>query len=670
MAAKNTKRKSPTVAKPPKAAKSPAKVKPLAAAVKATITKPARVAAYTPPSEELLAQLRALAPEAFCEGRLDAARLADLVGKDNAVTADAERYYFTWAGRRETTLALQLPPAGALAPCRAESVDFDRTANIYIEAENLEALKLMKRAYAGRVKMIYIDPPYNTGSDFVYADNFRDPLGEYLRQTGQVDETGKIKRAKARAEEKKVNGRKHSRWLSMMYSRLFLARSLLREDGVIFVSIDDNEVHHLRLVMNLLFGEENFVVSIPWQSRQSVQNDTDISESHQYVLGYAKSRRVNDRRLKESNADKWYRAEDFSCYPLSLDKSKFSNLDDDPRGGWKSDPFDAPNVRRNLLYPISNPITGEKFLPPNGRCWRMNEDAYKRLLADNRIRFGKDGKGRPSLKVFYEEKKMFGSVETSWFDGKYADTTTTGTKQLQALFDGVTLFDNPKPTKLIKRLLTLATRDDHIVLDFFSGSATTAHAVMELNAEDGGNRRCISVQLPEPCADKSEAKKAGYANIADIGKERLRRAAKKIRETLNGNDIDTGFRVYKLGASNFRRWAGVDNPTLENWADAQEELLDPIRTNNTDAIIAEVMLRECYPLDSRIEEIKVGKNTVYKITDDSGDKTAHICLDKRIPPRLDIALNLKADSVLIVRDIALTDEMAMNFALRCKLKVL
>ena len=315
----------------------------------------------------------------------------------------------------------------------------------------------------------------------------------------------------------------------MIYSRLMLARNLLTDDGVIFISIDDNEVDNLKNICNEVFGECNLVAEIPWQSRASIQNDTDFSVNHEYICVYAKRRRQENRRLKDSNYKEWHRRDSFVCKPLPLDKSKFENPDNDPRGPWKADPFDAPNIRPNLTYAVTNPVTGEQHLPPRGRCWRISPDKFSSALADGRIIFGKDGKGRPQMKSFYEEKKEFGSVDNSWFTSERIGTTTNGTKEVMELFGGQPYFDKPKPTSLLRKIVDLANvQEDDIILDFFSGSATTAHAVMQLNAEDGGHRKFIMVQLPEKCDEASEAYKAGYKNICEIGKERIRRAGEKI----------------------------------------------------------------------------------------------------------------------------------------------
>lgn len=454
--------------------------------------------------------------------------LRQLLGGD-AVDEDEEMYQFMWPGKRAARYEAAEPIDDTLRPVPADAVDWDTTENLYIEGDNLRVLKLLQRGYMGKVKMIYIDPPYNTGNDFVYHDDFAHSAEEEDLAAGNIDEEGNRYRRNLDS-----NGRFHSDWCSMMYSRLLVAHSLLKEDGVIFISIDDNEVHNLRKICDEVFGERNLVAEIPWQSRSSIQNDTDFSVNHEYILVYAKNRRKENRRLKESNKSIWYNRDSFVCSPIPLNISNFENPDNDPRGPWKADPFDAPNIRPNLTYPITNPNTGEQHLPPRGRHWRTDSKQYANALKDGRILFGKNGTGRPQLKVFYEEKKDFGSVDNSWFSAERIGTSTQGTKEQIKIFGGFAPFDTPKPLSLIYKLLQLANlRKDSLILDFFSGSATTAHAVMQLNAEDGGKRKYICVQLPEETPEGSEARKAGYNTIPEIAKERIRRSAKQILSELD-----------------------------------------------------------------------------------------------------------------------------------------
>lgn len=393
------------------------------------------------------------------------------------VDGNEERYQFTWPDKKKSVLLANAPINKTLRPCREESVDFDGTENLYIEGDNLEVLKLLQETYLGKIKMIYIDPPYNTGNDFVYEDDFAENTDEYLANSGQFDDEGN-----RLVQNTESNGRFHTDWLNMIYPRLKLAKDLLSDDGVIFISIDDNEQENLKKICDEIFGLRNLVAEIPWQSRTSIQNDTDFSVNHEYICVYAKHRRQENRRLKESNYQEWHSRDSFVCKPLPLDKSKFDNPDNDPRGLWKSDPFDAPNVRPNLTYVVTNPLTGEQHLPPSGRHWRISPDKFSSAFADGRIIFGKNGTGRPQMKSFYEEKKEFGSIDNSWFNSERVGTTTNGTKEIMQLFDGKPYFDKPKPTTLLCKLIDLANvQQDSIILDFFSGSATTAHAVMQVS---------------------------------------------------------------------------------------------------------------------------------------------------------------------------------------------
>lgn len=573
---------------------------------------------------------------------------------DHVVDGLQERYQFTWPDKRKAILAANAPINKTLRPCREESVDFDNTENLYIEGDNLEVLKLLRENYLDEVKMIYIDPPYNTGNDFVYEDDFKQSLDEYIENSGQLDDAGN--RLVANTES---NGRFHTDWLNMIYPRLKVAKDLLSEDGVIFISIDDNEVKNMISVCNEIFGEENLVATIPWQSRASIQNDTDFSVNHEYIVVYAKVRRQANRRLKESNYKEWMKKDSFVCKPLPVDKSRFSNPDNDPRGAWKADPFDAPNVRPNLTYEITNPNTGEKHLPPRGRHWRTDIHKFASALADNRIIFGVNGLGRPQLKVFYEEKKMFGSIDNSWFSADRIGTTTNGTQEVMVMFDNIKLFDTPKPTTLLNKLLYLSNLEkDSLILDFFSGSATTAHAVMQLNAEDGGKRKFIMVQLPEVCAENSEAYKAGYKNICEIGKERIRRAGKKIKEEnpLTTQGLDIGFRVLKCDSSNMEDVYF----TPKDYMDKQQSLfVDNIKKDRSDEdLLFDAMLKLDTPLSSKIERITIAGKTVYNVA--QGHLMA--CFDKNVTDEVITAVAKEMPSYFVMRDSSQADDsVAINF---------
>lgn len=490
-----------------------------------------------------MAALKEHFPGCFHGDEFDLEAFARKIGKGTKVAR--EGYGLSFLGRDYGRLVAARETETVLVPDEAHNAKPENrdSRNLYITGDNLDALKHLLGSYAGAVKCIYIDPLYNTGSDeFVYKDSFSFTASELSEKLGVSEEE-----AARVLDLTRRSSASHSAWLLFLYPRLLLARDLLSKDGVIFISIDDNEQANLKLLCDEVFGEENFVANIPWQSRASIQNDTDFSINHEYILAYARHRRQTNRRLKEENVTEWKKRDTFVCRPLPLDASKFENPDNDPRGPWKADPFDAPHVRANLTYPIINPKTGEQHLPPRGRCWRMEQPRFASALADKRIYWGADGRGRPALKVFYEEKKEFGSIDNSWFSSDRIGTTTNGTKEQQTLFDGVAYFDTPKPVSLLTKLLTLANlEEDSLICDFFSGSATTAEAVMRMNTEDAGNRHFILVQLDEPCKDGSEAQRAGYRTIDEIGRARIEKAAAKIREESPLFHGDLGFRHYRL----------------------------------------------------------------------------------------------------------------------------
>ena len=552
-------------------------------------------------------KLAQLFPSAVKDGQLDIDALKEELGTFEEV--GKEKYEFTWSGKQNAKKIAQQDVFGkTLKFCPEKSKNADTTENIYIEGDNLEALKLLRQNYYNSIKMIYIDPPYNTGNDFVYNDDYSMSQEESDIAEGVVDELGE-------RYTKNISGNKfHANWCNMIYPRLKLAKDLLTDDGVIFISIDDNEIDNLKKICNEVFGEANLVAEIPWQSRASIQNDTDFSVNHEYICVYAKNRRQENRRLKESNYSEWHKKDSFVCKPLPLDKSKFDNPDNDPRGLWKADPFDAPNVRPNLTYPVVNPNTGEEHLPPRGRCWRFLPAKFSSALEDNRIVWTNNGLGRPQLKVFYEEKKEFGSVDNSWFSADRIGTSTNGTKELMKLFDGSAFFDTPKPVSLLSKLITLANVEENdIILDFFSFLTTTAHAVMQLNAEDGGNRKFIMVQLEEKTDEKSEAYKAGYNTICEIGEERIRRAGDKIKAEHPDADIDIGFKVFEIADTNIK-W---------NELELKDEQIDFANlSNNPDQVdfkqgtkdidvVYEIMLRQKnIPLSSKIEVLdEIGSRT-------------------------------------------------------------
>ena len=485
-----------------------------------------------------LARLRELFPGCVTEARGEDGRVTLAVDFDqlrqelsaSLVEGPQERYQLNWPGKREALLTANAPIAKTLRPVRAESVDFDSTKNLFIEGDNLDALKLLQETYLGKVKMVYIDPPYNTGNDFIYEDDFAENTDEYLRRSNQVDEEGI-----SLTWNSESNGRFHSDWISMLYSRMRLARNLLRDDGSIFISIDDKEVANLRKICDEVFGATNFVANIVWQSRTSISDDHEISLNHNHTLVYA----------KEKGSLRFYGEE--------LDASEYQNRDNDPRGPWKLVPLDANKPGGNTMYPILNPSTNEEHWPPEGRSWAINPTEYQKLFDDKRIAFGLGGDSAPKRKLFLKERIERGDTKTPSSILLDAGTTKDGSAEVTDLLGKKKIFSYPKPTSFLKRLIQYGIyhEKDQIIVDFFAGSSTTAHAVMQLNAEDNGNRRFIMVQLPEPCAEDSEAFKAGYKTIADISKERIRRAAKKIgAEAGKGRELDLGFRVLKVDTSN------------------------------------------------------------------------------------------------------------------------
>ena len=455
-----------------------------------------------------------------------------------------ERYQFTWPGKREAKRLAREPIAKTLRPVKERSKDWDTTKNLYIEGDNLDALKLLRENYAGKVKLIYIDPPYNTGHDFVYDDDFSQTQDEFSSESVEYNEYGG--RLVANTES---NGRFHSDWCSMIYPRLLLARDLLTSDGAIFISIDDNEYLNMRALCNEIFGAANFVASIVWQKTLTRRNDAQqISTAHDYVLVFAKQ--LSSLKIQHEPVGEKQRA-------------TYTNRDNDPRGDWLAVPFHAPNIRPNLTYPIVLP-SGREVIPPKGRCWSTSKDNFDALVADGRIWFGKDGDGMPQRKKYWGEREQDeGVVPWTWWSYEFAGENREATKELKALFEGATIFSAPKPLKLISRILNLIDTKESTIVDFFSGSATSAEAVMRTNLVDEGSRRFILVQLPEKCDNGSVGAELGYNNLCEIGEERIRRAGEKIKSeieaenaqlTLDGTPKkvpDIGFRVLRVDDSNY-----------------------------------------------------------------------------------------------------------------------
>ena len=514
-----------------------------------------------------------------------------------------ERYQFTWPGKREAIRLANAPTNCTLRPDRDGSVDFDSTQNLYIEGDNLEVLKLLRETYLGKVKMIYIDPPYNTGNDFVYEDDFTETFADYSEKSGMFDAEGNMILDNFERNTE-ANGRFHTDWLNMIFPRLKIARDLLADDGVIFISIDDNEVDNLRKIGDEIFGQKNFIANLIWQKKFARANDaTYFSTMHDHILCYAKNNVAVD-----SNGWK------IGLLPRGDElPSGYGNPDNDPRGPWASVILSAKSGSPSLVYEITTP-SGRVCLPPSGRFWSCSEETFKKWDDDNRIWYGSDGDGTPRKKTFLSEVQPGLRPNTILFQNEVGHNQEAK-QETKALFDGLGLFDGPKPVRLLYHLLLIANlKPDSIVLDFFSGSATTAHAVMQLNAEDGGNRKFIMVQLPEVTADDSEARKAGYANICEIGKERIRRAGKKIKaEHPEATNLDTGFRVLRLDSSNMEDvYYTPQDTNLLNLFNS----VDNVKQDRTpEDLLFQVMLELDIPLSASIKQEQIAGKRVFNVSD-------------------------------------------------------
>lgn len=566
-----------------------------------------------------IAHIRELFPSCVTEvqrehGELELSIDFDLLRQElseSIVEGPQERYHLNWPGKREALLTANTPIDKTLRPCREESVDFDTTKNLFIEGDNLEALKLLQETYLGKVKMIYIDPPYNTGNNFLYKDDFAEGVDAYLKKSGQKDEEGNLLVANT-----ELNGRFHSVWLSMMYPRLKLARSLLRDDGVIFISIDDNEVSNLRRLCDEVFGEDNFVAEIIWKKRSTPPNDKIIAAQHEYILCYAKNINAVGLNLRLRSDDQI---------------ARYKNPDNHQKGPWTSGDLMA-NVKggryvKSLYFPIVNPRTFQEHFPSSNGNWRFNKEKIDLLLKNNEIYFGEDDRGRPKLKRFLCDVRE-GITWTSLWD--FVPYNTDGSKEMTDIFGNLATFENPKPTGLILETLRAGTLNDSIVLDFFAGSSTTAHAVMQLNAEDGGNRKFIMVQLPEPCNKKSEAYKAGFKTIAEISKERIRRAGKKILEgdCHEGWNKDVGFRVFKIDSSNMAEVYYTPDSISQKQLDLFTDNIKPDRT--PEDLLFQVLLDWGVDLSLPVHKKTIQGKSVFFVDDNA----LIACFDKDVSEKL------------------------------------
>ena len=548
---------------------------------------------------ENLERLKELFPEAFNEGGIDFDVLRQLLGDAKTLDEGKEKYGLNWHGKKKARQIALTPSTGTLLPCPEESIDWDTTQNLFIEGDNLEVLKLLQRSYSNKVKMIYIDPPYNTGKEFIYPDKFQDNLDTYLRYTGQADDNG-VKFS----SNTESNGRKHSNWLSMMYSRLKIARSLLRNDGIIFISIDDNEAANLTMIGNDIFGEEHFLGAFVWQRRQNAdsRNYSNISPDHEYILAYAKSM---NSRLKGR----------------VIDTSKYKNPDNDPRGDWASIDLSGlatADQRPNLHYDIVDPKTGHTYSPNPNRGWSKSKERIERMIEEGRILFPSKPNGRPREKKFLSELQSSVTGISTWLPSQVSVYTTNGTREVSSLF-GAKVFDFPKPVQLIKFLVSQTTASDDIVMDFFAGSATTAQAVLEASNEDGIKRRYICVQLPEPVGEKTEAYKQGYKTITELALQRIKLAARK----LNNAVLDNGFKLFKLTNSGIKAW-NPDRSDLEETLLAHQEHL--IEGRSEQDILYELLLKRGIDLAVPVESRQAAGKTIYSI----GHGALFACLDESI----------------------------------------
>jgi len=541
-------------------------------------------------SSQNIEKIMNIFPEIITEGKIDFDKLRILLGE--AIDESNEKYELTWNGKANAMRIANLPTESTLLPLPDKSVNWDEAENLYIEGDNLEVLKLLQKPYHEGIKLIYIDPPYNTGKDFVYKDNFVDNMKNYLEQTGQIDADGNHLQI-----NKDVNGRFHTDWLNMMYPRVKLAWNLLANDGVFFVNLSDTEAFNMKKICDEIFYEKNFLADISWNSTKSVTNTAIISESVTHTLVYFKNK---DYFVK--NRDE---------FRLPDTDEGFANPDNDPRGPWKADPFQVEGVRPNQQYTITNPNTGKVYSPNEGNSWKNEYNKFQELLADNRIVFGKSGDAGPQRKRFLFEAQERGRVaKTLWSD---IETTTNGTGRIKKLF-GDTVFSNPKPVQLLERIIQLGGSKDGIILDFFSGSATTAEAVLKMNKEDGGNRKFILVQLPENLDESlktssndaqkvlkkaikylDKVKKPHY--LTEIGEERIRLAIKDLGLS---KEPSVGFKVFKLSESNFKKW----DKNTDNVQQQIELFENPFKEDATpDGILYELAIKQGLRPNLKVDKI-------------------------------------------------------------------
>jgi adenine-specific DNA-methyltransferase len=630
-------------------------------------------------TQDNLDKLQTLFPDIFTEGKIDMEKFKATFSDD--INFANERYVLNWAGKSDAFKVLQIPTTATLKPQPDQSVNFDTTQNIFIEGENLEVLKVLQKSYYGKIKVIEIDPPYNTGNDsFIYPDSFKENKADYEKRIGDKDEEGYLMKEGMFRKNSKDSGHYHSNWLSMMYPRLFLAKNLLTEDGAIFIHIDDNEVHNLRMLMNEIFGEENFVASFLWEKRTNRENRKVVSIRHDYILCYSKLQMDVGRPINQT--------------PMTEKAlSNYKNPDNDHRGLWKSDPATAQagHGTTSQFYELIAP-NGKVHQLESGRCWLYTKAVMNEAIKDNRIWFGKDGNGVPRVKTYLDAKERGLTPESILF-AEDVGTTESAKNQLKELFNGIAVFETPKSVGLINKLLQMGANEG-IVLDFFAGSGSTAHAVMDLNASDGGNRKYICVQLPELCDASSEAYKAGYKSIVEISKERLRRANKKIQEEINSeinkieaeivklqselptdenkaeieslkNTIvqlknqDLGFKVFKLSPSNFKVWRG-DEITEENLVTQLDAFNNPVKAESkNENMLYELLIKAGYLIADKVE----AKEEYFSIKD--GEMI--IALEEMNPQIIDTIIKAQPKKVITLDNLFTgNDQLKTNTVLQMK----
>ena len=557
-------------------------------------------------------KLKEIFPEIVTGDKIDFDKLKLILG--NNIDENPEKYNFTWPGKTQAIKESQKTSTGTLKPCKEESKNWDSTENLYIEGDNLEVLKLLQKSYYGKIKLIYIDPPYNTGKDFIYSDNYKDNLENYLELSGQVVKEGERESIGIKlSTNTETDGRFHSNWLNMMHPRLKLARNLLTADGVIFISIDDNELFNLKKLCDEIFGEENFVTTLSWRRRKTQANlAKNFAPVHDYILVYAKN--LNSIKLNKVP------------YSEEFIKKTFKNPDNDPRGPYQTGPLARPANSSNREYELELP-NGRKI----SAKWSCSQETFNKYVSENRLVIPRGGEGMPRIKIFLSE--LEGQIPNTWLDN--IATNDEGSKEIENIFGSNAFFSFPKPTNLIKYLLNIGSNEDSIILDFFSGSATTAHATMQLNSEDNGNRKFIMVQLFELTDKKSEAYKAGYKNICEIGKERIRRAGDKILEESDNKNLDIGFKVFKLDSSNLEKW----DPDYDNLEQTLLTNKENIKSDRTELdLIYEIMLKYGIDLTLPIEKL----NNIYSI----GYGALLICLEDNITKEIaEEIIKLKSDDI-------------------------